>query len=157
MKRILSLALLSLLLTGCALSRSNIAEHDPLDNFGPMLAAAAEERNILLLCGDTDWPELPPQAVPFAGDDLWERLRSGFRFDLDQDNPRISAQRAWFVRNPQYIERVTTRAQRYLFHIVEQAEQKNVPMEMALLPIVESAFDPFAYSHGRASGPWQFI
>jgi membrane-bound lytic murein transglycosylase D len=145
------------LLQGCANRGAGLAEHDPLDDFGPMLAAAAEEGNIALLCGDTDWPELAPQALPFTGDDLWKRLRAGFRLDLQQDNPRITAERNWLIRNPQYIERVTTRAQRYLYHIVEQAEARNVPMEMALLPIVESAFDPFAYSHGRASGPWQFI
>lgn len=122
-----------------------------------MLAAASEEGNIALLCGDTDWPETRPESLPLTGTDLWQRLRSGFSLNLDIDNPRITAERNWLIRNPQYIERVTTRAQRYLYHIVERAEAKQVPLEMALLPIVESAFDPFAYSHGRASGPWQFI
>ena len=147
----------TLLVQGCASSGPSISDYDPLDELGPMLAAASEEGNIALLCGDTDWPETKPESLPLTGTDLWQRLRSGFSLNLDIDNPRITAERNWLIRNPQYIERVTTRAQRYLYHIVERAEAKQVPLEMALLPIVESAFDPFAYSHGRASGPWQFI
>lgn len=89
--------------------------------------------------------------------DLWERIRDGFQLDLTVSNPRIDVQFNWYKRNPKYIERTFTRAQRYLFHIVEQIEKHQLPMELALLPVVESAFDPFAYSHGRASGLWQFI
>jgi membrane-bound lytic murein transglycosylase D len=157
MKKITLLLGSVLLLNACASRGPAVAEHDPLDDFGPMLAAAAEEGNISLLCGDSGEPELPPEALHVTGDDLWERLRSGFAMDLERDDPRVTAERNWLIRNPQYIERVTTRAQRYLYHIVERAESKQVPLELALLPIVESAFDPFAYSHGRASGPWQFI
>lgn len=89
--------------------------------------------------------------------DLWDRLRKQFRLDLDNDNARIEAQRNWYVRNPSYIERTTERASRYLAYIVSELEARDMPGELALLPIVESAFDPFAYSHGRASGLWQFI
>lgn len=157
MKKLFATLGLVLIIQGCALRGDAIAEHDPLDEFGPMLAAAADEGNIALLCGDTDWPEALPESQIVVGEDLWKRLREGFSLDLDLDNARITAERNWLIRNPQYIERVTTRAQRYLYHIVERAEAKQVPLEMALLPVVESAFDPFAYSHGRASGPWQFI
>ncbi|TVP54864.1 MAG: LysM peptidoglycan-binding domain-containing protein [Halomonadaceae bacterium] len=89
--------------------------------------------------------------------DLWDRLRDQFRMDLEKDNARIKAQRDWYVRNPRYIERTTERASRYLAYIVSELEERDMPGELALLPIVESAFDPFAYSHGRASGLWQFI
>jgi len=157
MKKLFATLSIMLIIQGCAWRGDTVAAHDPLDDFGPMLAAASEESNISLLCGDTDWPEKRPEAQAVIGADLWQRLRDGFQLDLDLDNARITAERNWLIRNPQYIERVTTRAQRYLHHIVERAEAKQVPLEMALLPIVESAFDPFAYSHGRASGPWQFI
>ncbi|MCC1496401.1 LysM peptidoglycan-binding domain-containing protein [Alcanivorax sp. 1008] len=157
MKKILATISVILIVQGCASRAPSISDYDPLDEFGPMLAAASEEGNIALLCGDTDWPEARPESLPVTGSDLWQRLRSGFSLNLDIDNARITAERNWLIRNPQYIERVTTRAQRYLYHIVERAEAKQVPLEMALLPVVESAFDPFAYSHGRASGPWQFI
>lgn len=89
--------------------------------------------------------------------DLWMRMRKGFQLDLELTNPRIESQLNWYVKNPRYIERTFRRAQRYLHHIVQAIEEHNLPLELALLPVVESAFDPFAYSHGRASGLWQFI
>ncbi|MGM0953091.1 MAG: LysM peptidoglycan-binding domain-containing protein [Pseudomonadota bacterium] len=90
-------------------------------------------------------------------DDLWHRLRAGFGMDHDIDDARVQAQLNWYVRHPHYIDRVVDRGSRYLHHIIEQAESRGLPTELALLPVVESAFDPFAYSHGRAAGLWQFI
>ena len=92
-----------------------------------------------------------------ANNDLWMRLRNGYGLDLSIENDRIRVQREWYARHPQYFTRVTTRSERYLHYIIEQAEARDMPLELALLPIVESAFDPFAYSHARAAGPWQFI
>ncbi|MDX1589528.1 MAG: LysM peptidoglycan-binding domain-containing protein [Oleiphilaceae bacterium] len=89
--------------------------------------------------------------------DLWDRLRQQFQLDLDQDNRRITAQRNWYARNQRYINRTTERASRYMAYILDEIEKRDMPGELALLPIVESAYDPFAYSHGRASGLWQFI
>lgn len=89
--------------------------------------------------------------------DLWARLRAGFRFDLSQDNERIAAQRNWYIRNQQYLDRVIARGARYMYFIVGEAEARDMPLELALLPIVESAFDPYAYSVADAAGPWQFI
>ena len=88
--------------------------------------------------------------------DLLARLRSGFELDYEQ-NRRITMERDWFVRNPDYLERVFNRAQRYLPYITAELERRGLPLELALLPIVESAYDPFAYSHGRAAGLWQMI
>ena len=90
-------------------------------------------------------------------EDLWQRVRDQYQLNLDIDNPRITSQLKWFARHQKYIDRVSHRASRYLFFIMEQIEVRGLPGELALLPIVESAFDPFAYSHGRASGVWQFI
>ena len=89
-------------------------------------------------------------------EDLLTRLRSGFSLDYE-DNRRIAAERNWFVRHPAYLERVFTRAQRYMPYILAEIERRDLPLELALLPIVESAYDPFAYSHGRAAGLWQMI
>ncbi|MBS3804672.1 MAG: LysM peptidoglycan-binding domain-containing protein [Oleiphilaceae bacterium] len=89
--------------------------------------------------------------------DLWIRLRSLYQLDPDITNRRIEQQLSWYARHPKYIERVVERGSRYLHHIVNEVEARGLPGELALLPIVESAFDPFAYSHGRASGMWQFI
>ena len=87
--------------------------------------------------------------------DLWERIRRGFT--LQHEHAGNKADLRWYVRHQSYIDRVGTRAEPYLHLIVEEAEKQGVPLEIALLPIVESAFQPFAYSHGRAAGIWQFI
>jgi len=90
-------------------------------------------------------------------DDIWDRVRHGFKLDEKFQDKRIDAQMPWFINNQAYLDRVNMRASRYLWHIVEEIEKRNMPTEIALLPIVESAYDPFAYSHARASGVWQFI
>lgn len=107
------------------------------------------------------WLELEgyrPTAVssPAAANDLLEHLRRGFSIPPVM-NSRVEAELKWFVRHPDYLDRVFTRAQRYLPHIYDEIEARGLPPELALLPIVESAYDPFAYSHGRASGLWQII
>jgi membrane-bound lytic murein transglycosylase D len=89
-------------------------------------------------------------------DDLFDRMRAGFAFDEVQE-PAIDTQLVWFEHNPEYLERVFQRAQRYMYHIVTEAEARGMPLEFALLPVVESAYEPFAYSSGRAAGLWQFI
>ena len=88
--------------------------------------------------------------------DLWARIRGGFTLPV-VENDRVKAQLDWYARHQSYLDRVATRATPYLHFIVEEIERRGMPMEIALLPIVESAFDPFAYSHGRAAGLWQFI
>ena len=88
--------------------------------------------------------------------DIWDRIRKGFALQ-ELQHKRIDQQFKWFASQQDYLDRVVERAQPYMHHIVEQLEANNIPLEIALLPIVESAFQPFAYSHGRASGIWQFI
>lgn len=89
-------------------------------------------------------------------EDIWDRIRGGFAFG-DYEHPRIQRQLNWYARHPEYMNRVAERALPYMHYIVETLEENDIPLELALLPIVESAFKPFAYSHGRASGIWQFI
>ena len=89
--------------------------------------------------------------------DIWSLLRAGFRLPHRLDEKRVQQQINWFIRNPDYLERVIKRSEPFLYHIMESLSASKLPLEFALLPIVESAFDPFAYSHGRASGLWQFI
>ncbi len=104
---------------------------------------------------------VPEAAVPAyagleRGQDLLETLPAEFRLTWTP-NRRIDVERDWFVRHPDYLERVFTRSQRYMPYIRAELERRGLPMELALLPIVESAYDPFAYSHGRAAGLWQMI
>ena len=89
--------------------------------------------------------------------DLWQVIRDGMTLDHHVDSSRVKSELNWYIRHPDYLNRVATRATRYMFSIVSEIKRRNLPMELALLPVVESAFDPFAYSHGRASGLWQFI
>ncbi len=83
-------------------------------------------------------------------------MRAGFKLD-DIDSPRIDQQLAFYANNPQYLERVFGRAGLYLHHIVQEIEARGMPLELALLPVVESAFEPYARSWARANGLWQFM
>lgn len=98
--------------------------------------------------------ELPP--VPIEYPDVFERIRAGFRLP-DVRHPWVQSEFNWYVRNGEYMARVFGRAQRYMHHIANEVEARGLPMEFALLPVVESAFNPFAYSRSHASGLWQFI
>jgi membrane-bound lytic murein transglycosylase D len=89
-------------------------------------------------------------------DDLWQRLRRGFAMP-DIRSPLVDERTRWYVANQDYLQRVFERSRRYLFHIVEQLEKRNMPTELALVPMFESAFNPMAYSRSHASGLWQFI
>ncbi|MCL1049030.1 LysM peptidoglycan-binding domain-containing protein [Shewanella abyssi] len=87
--------------------------------------------------------------------DIWQRIRLNMQMDIP-DEKLVRQYRDWYIKHPQHLKRVSERATPFMFLIVEELEKRNLPIELALLPIVESAFDPFAYSHGAASGLWQF-
>ncbi len=88
--------------------------------------------------------------------DMWERIRRGFGMpDLNSDLVRDREQ--WYASRPDYILRMTERSNKYLFHIVEELERRNMPTELALLPFIESAFNPQAVSSAKAAGMWQFM
>ena len=89
--------------------------------------------------------------------DLWVLIRDELTFDTNLHQSSVKARLNWFSNNQDYIDRVAERAQPYLFHIVTRLQERNMPLDLALLPIVESAYQPFAYSPSRASGIWQFI
>ncbi|MDC2887772.1 lytic transglycosylase [Psychrosphaera algicola] len=89
-------------------------------------------------------------------EDVWDRISYQLSINVPQ-NRQVVTERNWYAKHPSYIKRVSARASPFLHFIVEEIEKREMPIELALLPIVESAFDPFAYSHGRASGLWQFI
>jgi membrane-bound lytic murein transglycosylase D len=99
---------------------------------------------------------VPPVTTLAAPADLWERIRRGFAMN-DLDNELVRDQERWYATRPDYIQRMTERSSRYLFHIVEEIERRNMPMELALLPFIESAFNPQAVSSARAAGMWQFM
>ena len=89
-------------------------------------------------------------------DDVWQRIRDGFSMP-DLASPLVTEKTAWYVERPGHLKRVFERSRRYLFHIVDEIEKRGLPTELALLPMVESSFNPMAYSRAHASGLWQFI
>ncbi len=111
----------------------------------------------------------PSPVVPFTGGgeiapgvhipdpDLWADIRRGFTLDRHTRQKRVQQELRWLQRHPRYLERMRPRLERYLAYIHQQVQARGLPSELALLPIVESALDPYAFSHGGAAGLWQFI
>ncbi len=148
---------LSLFLTGCATSLpSPEPTTTPAVTPRPVTAppvtnttkADQQEREVMLK------PRTHLGLIPAT--DIWERIRRGFAIpDLDDDHVRNREQ--WYASRPDYILRMTERSRPYLFHIVEELERRNMPTELALLPFIESAFNPHAVSSAKAAGMWQFM
>lgn len=99
-----------------------------------------------------DWEKAPPLPP-----DVWSRIQSRYQLKYQPNNPRITTERNWYANHQAYLNRTSGRASRYIYHVANELEKRNLPGELALLPIVESAYNPFAYSRSRASGLWQFI
>ncbi len=118
-----------------------------------LLAATASPREAL---ADGAASRPPAIDVPMPARDLWQRIRVGFLLE-----PLISRHvgewEAWYASRPDYLARLVERGSLYLHHIVEEVEKRGMPTEVALIPIIESAFNPHALSRARASGLWQFI
>lgn len=101
-------------------------------------------------------PSNETPAVNSKPETVWQRLLAGYRLDKPM-NKRVQREYDWYIKHPEYLERTQQRSEPFMHLILNEVEKRNLPTELALLPIVESAFQPFAYSHGRASGLWQFI
>ncbi len=129
---------------------------------------AHAEENLALSTSLTD--PLPPESLSsgrnirlelipdndLAMRDLWVRIRGGFAM-RDLDTPLVAKHEQWYANRPDYVARMTDRARRYLYYITGEVERRGMPSEIALLPMIESAFNPGAYSTSKASGIWQFI
>ena len=144
---------LGLLLAGCATS---VTAPAPRTNTPP--AATVKVKIAPSDTADERAVSLKPNASVglTPPTDIWERIRRGFAMpDLDDDFVRNREQ--WYASRPDYILRMTERSRPYLFHIVEELERRNMPTELALLPFIESAFNPNAVSTAKAAGMWQFM
>lgn len=149
--RFLTILYVVLFISGCSILRPSVDELDP------MVPATEEPANGDELL-DADLPDPLSQSGDIIADNsLWQIIRDGFSISQGVDNDAVTAQRNWYASHGDYMGRVALRAKRYLYHINTEAQKRNLPTELVLLPIVESAFDPFAYSRSHASGPWQFI
>ncbi len=142
--------------TGSVASAPTASEPVARAPSGPRLPSYRLPGNIPLSDIGVASTSVPPVASLAAPADLWERIRRGFAMN-DLDNDLVRDQERWYATRPDYIQRMTERSSRYLFHIVEEIERRNMPMELALLPFIESAFNPQAVSSARAAGMWQFM
>ncbi len=162
-----ALCVLAALLAGCATPAPRAASSPTADNRSaatppPAVARASAPRTAPAVLSGSVTPIT--LGTVNAGDvtelsapaDAWERIRRGFAIpDLDHDIVREKER--WYGSRPEYIQRMTERSSKYLFHIVEEVERRGMPMELALLPYIESAFNPQAVSHAKAAGMWQFM
>lgn len=132
-------------LSGC---QSALVKNEPVEPAPESLLALTQQDARAELAKLADICEKPK--------DIWQRVRHGFALQ-NHDHERVQDDIAWLERHQGYLDRVVERATPYMHLIVEELQRRDMPMEIALLPVVESAFQPFAYSHGRAAGLWQFV
>jgi membrane-bound lytic murein transglycosylase D len=132
-------------------------------------AAAASTPTVTSSTAPNTAPAVPPEAAdplrpetrvdfddPGTRIDLWQRLRTNYTIP-DLSGARVRKWERYYAERPDYVARMTERGGRYLFHIAEELQKRNMPMDLALLPFVESAFNPQAMSVARAAGMWQFM
>ncbi|TFZ08078.1 transglycosylase SLT domain-containing protein [Ramlibacter humi] len=155
---------LALLLAGCASTPPSGSEGS-----APVSTAIGEGQSVSRPAGPAAVPSGPLKPIEPAAStgttsvaaleppaDLWERIRRGFAMPR-LDNDLVRQQEQWYASRPDYMQRMTDRSRKYLFHIVEELERRGMPSELALLPFIESAFNPQAVSSARAAGMWQFM
>jgi membrane-bound lytic murein transglycosylase D len=154
----IAVLLLSAVLTGCS-QKAGLKTSGP--DLGTGWSDASKKRNVaeiitLRKSGHPSAFDRKDGTYQSKHENIWQRIFSLYALPPVQ-NSRIDQELRSFLRNTDYLDRVQLRAEPYLFEIVSQIEKHGIPGEFALLPIVESAFQPYAYSHAHASGIWQFI
>lgn len=155
---IIATAIASLgVLTACSstpqkasVAKSSVADDELLD------AGSVDSLENLLYATDMRAVEGDRLLILRHGD-VWKRMTVGFKMNLNLYNPRIEAQRGWFITRQPYLDRLSARASRYIYYTVKEAERRGIPTELALLPVIESSYDPAATSSAAAAGMWQFI
>ena len=148
-------ALLLLVLAGCATTGTGTTDDAQLTP-----EPAVEPITVPSSTATIDEHLFEPPADPVqthVHDSVWERLVHNFDLPECSTHEQSMQWAQWYADHPEYMARIFKRAQPWIYHIANQIEDRDVPGELALLPIVESAYDPFAYSSGRALGAWQFI
>jgi membrane-bound lytic murein transglycosylase D len=157
-KKSLLTALCLLALAGCATSSPQPPADTALE---PTSARAPAPAPVLPAAPNADDSVIPADSAvhlqnPELYPDVWSRMRAGFAMKPLSGN-LVEVHERWFASNPQYMARMTERARIYLHHILNEVEKRGLPTELALLPAIESAYQPYAYSRARAVGLWQFI
>jgi len=155
------IALCAAVLSGCqSLSNDNAQTYEPTST--PAKIVHYQQRNQHNKAVSKEILQLPEpeysQAHANELTDIWSRIRQGYQLvDLVNEHPRIEKERAWFGKRTRSLELIAERSNPYIHYIVEQLEENSMPLELALLPAIESAYNPLALSSQRASGLWQFM
>lgn len=162
MRKLRSLFAALLLCSAClpaqaqdALKSSTMLSSDPsvASTISPVTPSIEVQANTRIA---DDLPTIPFIDLTTPPDDLWQRVRNGFSMQ-NLSGPLVTQRQAWYLNHPDALKNTLQRSRRYLFHIVTELEKRGMPTEIALLPFVESSFNPLAYSPARAHGMWQFI
>lgn len=156
MTRLFLTVLLTLLLAACATQQGPQAAGDApgagataANEVDPTLRKVSADQTI-------DLDHASVSSLAQGQGDLWSRIRDGFQLpDLNDD--LVQTQLNWYLARPDYVQRMTDRSQKYLYHIVAELERRHMPTELALLPFIESAYNPQALSVAKAAGMWQFV
>ncbi len=151
-------------LAGCQMTQQNRPVTQDTETASDTEQAAAgtahtgetESTPALSLPAETTEPTADDIPDPAEQADVWQRIAMQFSIPVPKHS-KINYYRNWYLTHPGHLESVAQRAQPFLYLIVDKIEQRGLPLELALLPVVESSFDPFAYSHGSAAGLWQFV
>ncbi|MDG3088850.1 LysM peptidoglycan-binding domain-containing protein [Vibrio hannami] len=160
MKRVFSWALL-LFLAGCQTTQQDSVatdEMNPISSSVEETTASSKEEPTeeTLNSSAVSAVDKQPEATPWNQEDIWNRIGMQLNMPIPEQK-KVDYYRNWYIKHPNHLRAVSQRAESFLYLIVEEIENRHLPLELALLPIVESSFDPFAYSHGSAAGLWQFV
>lgn len=157
-----------LLLAGCQMTQQNdVSTQDTETNSANQLENQSDADSVAntetigqqdIADSDTasQTKDTPPVATPWDQEDLWQRIAMQLYLPVP-DHKKVDYYRNWYLKHPNHLATISKRAEPFLHLIVEKVEERQLPLELALLPVVESAFDAFAYSHGSAAGLWQFV
>jgi len=138
-------------------AQSSDVVSDATSSASPSQDAIATNGNSTAATGTPpNWLTIESTVVSMGEQDLLDRIRSGFALK-DMVDERVDREEAWYANHPDYMDRTFRRGERYLYYIISELESRKMPLELALLPVVESAFNPTALSRAKASGLWQFI
>ncbi|MGY0614066.1 LysM peptidoglycan-binding domain-containing protein [Vibrio sp. FJH11] len=150
---------LALLLSGCQMTSPDSTTATPETNKSELVAkqkAAKEQAKSKQSLTKKTVKDTPKVLSPQEQEDVWQRIAMQLDMDIP-NNKTVNYYRTWYLKHPNHLKTVSQRAEPFLYMIAEKIEKRGLPMELALLPVVESSFDAFAYSHGSAAGLWQFV
>ncbi|WP_117233473.1 LysM peptidoglycan-binding domain-containing protein [Vibrio maerlii] len=146
----------ALLLTGCQLTQQDTTDQGTVSTNTPKEQEQTQDKVQTPSQSDQTVTAEPVESTPQEQEDVWQRIAMQLELEVP-DHKTVDYYRTWYLKHPSHLRTVSKRAEPFLYLITEKVEERGMPLEIALLPVVESSFDAFAYSHGSAAGLWQFI